>query len=683
MHLICSKSRILPKKTNKGKPITTPRAELLAALLLSRLTEKTIATTDIGFESVNLWTDSQIVLCRIGKPAGMLQQYVSNRVGEIQRITNSFKWRYIPTQENPADIISRGILPRKILQNPMWWGGPPMLKKAMIENVQPEPIDDENLPEMRAVISLVATIPVKQLTVFERANDYDKTIKAMAYFVRFAKFIISKRQTVLKGPLTILELRTALVVTVRCVQKEVFQPELRAIAEGGQSKHRLCGLKPFIDPRDGLLRVGGRIKKPTSDVAASWTPVHGSTSTEFAPDEPAHWTERANPQKTSQLMGDLPSYRIQPAPTFAYTGVDFAGPFMVKSLTTAKKPLVTKALFICMLTRAIHVELVNDLSTVAFLAALRRFSSRRGLPKKILSDNATNFVGAQNELEELGRLFEDQQQTKKITEYCRNEGIEWSFIPPRSPHFGGIWEAGVKQVKHHLTRIVGGRQLSYEELYTVLTQIEAVLNSRPLVPCSDDPSDLTAITPAHFLIGREMKAVAEPSYLHLKQSTLSRWQHVQAMFQQFWRRWTAEYLPELQNRSKWTKKIDVPVGAMVLMIDRDASPFQWPLGRVLAVHPGKDGVTRVVTVKTSKGEYKRAITEIRTSQSIVEAYWLNSPRKGHNGAFVGVCAQSIVLDEPLKIVQILLKQMTVSDVFHCLENLYIIRVNKHYCVGQE
>ncbi|XP_055622044.1 uncharacterized protein LOC129765659 [Toxorhynchites rutilus septentrionalis] len=249
MHLICSKSRILPKKTNKGKPITTPRAELLAALLLSRLTEKTIAAIDIEFESVNLWTDSQIVLCWIGKPA-------SN--AEIQRITNSYKWRYIPTQENPADIISRGILPRKILQNPMWWGGPPMLKKAMIEDVQPEPIDDENLPEMRAVISLVATIPVKQLTVL--TNDYDKTIKAMAYFVRFAKFIISKRQTVLKGPLTIPELRTALVVTVWCVQKEAFQPELRAIAEGGQSKHRLCGLKPFIDPRDGLLRVGGRIK---------------------------------------------------------------------------------------------------------------------------------------------------------------------------------------------------------------------------------------------------------------------------------------------------------------------------------------------------------------------------------------------------------------------------------------
>ncbi|XP_062558095.1 uncharacterized protein LOC134222967 [Armigeres subalbatus] len=180
----------------------------------------------------------------------------------------------------------------------------------------------------------------------------------------------------------------------------------------------------------------------------------------------------ANPLKTSQLMGDFPSYRIQPAPTFAYTGVDFAGPFLIKSHTASRRPLITKAyvcLFVCMLTRAIYLELVSDLTTSAFLAALRRFTSRRGLPCKMFSYNATNFVGAQNELEELARLFKDQQQARKISEYCTGQGIEWSFIPPRSPHFGGIWEAGVKQVKHHLTRIVGGYKLSYEEFYTTLT----------------------------------------------------------------------------------------------------------------------------------------------------------------------------------------------------------------------
>lgn len=142
----------------------------------------------------------------------------------------------------------------------MWWGGPPMLKKTIIEDVQPAPIANENLPEMRAGVSLVVIAPVKRLTVFERTNDYDRMIRSMAYFVRFARFIISKKQTVVKGRLTAPELQTALLVTVRCIQKEAFQPELRAIVESGQSKHRLCGLKPFIDPQDGILRVGGRIK---------------------------------------------------------------------------------------------------------------------------------------------------------------------------------------------------------------------------------------------------------------------------------------------------------------------------------------------------------------------------------------------------------------------------------------
>ncbi|KXJ70064.1 hypothetical protein RP20_CCG024959 [Aedes albopictus] len=263
-----------------------------------------------------------------------------------------------------------------------------------------------------------------------------------------------------------------------------------------------------------------------------------------------------------------------------------------------------------MLTRAIHIELVSDLTTEAFLAALRRFTSRRGVPNRMFSDNATNFVGAQNELERLAQMFRDQHESRKIVDFCCKLGFEWSFIPPRSPHFGGIWEAGVKQVKYHLTRVVGDRKLTYEELYTTLTQIEAVLNSRPLAPSSDDPNDFSAITPAHFLIGREMQAVAEPSYLNIRESKLSRWQLIQTMLQHFWKRWISECLPELQIRSKWLKRKDIPLGALVLIVDQNAPPLHWQLGRITAIHPGPDGVTRVVSLRTSKGDYKRAVSEI-------------------------------------------------------------------------
>ncbi|XP_065088028.1 uncharacterized protein LOC135709562 [Ochlerotatus camptorhynchus] len=134
----------------------------------------------------------------------------------------------------------------------------------------------------------------------------------------------------------------------------------------------------------------------------------------------------------------------------------------------------------------------------------------------------------------LATLFQEEQHQLKLNEFCAQRAW-WSFIPPRSPHFGGIWEAGVKSVKSHLKLIMAEHKLSFEQFATVLTQIEAVLNSRPLVPVSDDPNDINAITPAHFLIGREFQGIQEPSYEHIPQGRLSQWQLVQDMKQKFWK----------------------------------------------------------------------------------------------------------------------------------------------------
>lgn len=650
MNLICSKSRILPKKKAKEKAITTPRAELLAALLLAKLIVKFLDATELEFSSINLWSDSRIVLAWIGKSPHMLNTYVSNRVSEIQSLVPNFHWRYIPTDENPADLISRGEQPKKLLASKMWWHGPPMLNALTDAEDGPE-IPDGELPEMRAGVALALTTPVGRMTIFDRVSSFTKVVRCMAYLTRFARYIMSNKTKVVKGPLAAEEIMKAILLIVRMVQHEAFQSEIRALRDGADTKHRLNGLKAFLDNEDGILRVGGRIKRafiPYDSRHQMILPAkHPITEAlvRHLHQENLHIGQKgllgivrqrywplnvkatirkvirncmvcfkANPLKTTQMMGDLPSYRIRPAPVFSNTGVDYAGPFWIKSSSTARKPFITKGyvcLFVCMQTRAIHLELVCDLTTDAFLAALRRFTSRRGCPKTMRSDNATNFVGAKTELHELWQLFQNQYATKNIISFCTEKGIDWSFIPPRSPHFGGIWEAGVKQVKHHLTRIVGDRKLSYEELYTTLTQIEAVLNSRPLAPCSDDPSDYTAITPAHFLIGREMQAVAEPSYLDLKPNTLSRWQLVQSMVQHFWKRWTAEYLPELQNRQKWLKARKIEINALVLLMDKNLPPLQWALGRITATHPGDDGVTRVVTVRVSSGaEFKRAVTEV-------------------------------------------------------------------------
>lgn len=268
-------------------------------------------------------------------------------------------------------------------------------------------------------------------------------------------------------------------------------------------------------------------------------------------------------------MGDLPDYRVKPSPVFSHSGVDFAGPFYIRSSANTRHPTTTKGyvcVFVCMATRALHLEAVSDLSTDSFMAALQRFVSRRGLVQKLYSDNGTNFEGANNQMNRLAELFRTEHHKMTLNEYCAPRGIEWSFIPPRSPHFGGIREPGVKSVKSHLKLILAEHRLTYEALSTVLAQVEAILNSRPLTPASDDPNDLTAITPAHFIIGREFQAIPEPSYAHIPLGRLSRWQFVQDSKQKFWKLWMRDYLHELQIRQRDLKITESKIGAMVVIM---------------------------------------------------------------------------------------------------------------------
>jgi len=200
-------------------------------------------------------------------------------------------------------------------------------------------------------------------------------------------------------------------------------------------------------------------------------------------------------------------------------------------------------------TKTIHLELASDLTAEAFVAAQRRFVSRRGKPSRIYSDNGKNFVGGNNALKELGKFL--IKEAKVISESMADHEIEWSFIPAYSPHFGGLWEAGVKSVKYHLKRVAANALLTFEEFYTLLVQVEAILNSRPLTPLSSNPDDLSLLTPAHFLIGRQFNSVVDPSLQHIKESRLSIWQRVLQIEQNRWERWNKECISEMQQRTKW------------------------------------------------------------------------------------------------------------------------------------
>ncbi|XP_058817088.1 uncharacterized protein LOC131680388 [Topomyia yanbarensis] len=227
------------------------------------------------------------------------------------------------------------------------------------------------------------------------------------------------------------------------------------------------------------------------------------------------------------------------------------------------------------------------------------------------SDNATNFVGARSEFQELYRLFNSTDHQSKLSRALADDNISWTFIPPHSPNFGGLWEAGVKSVKKHLKKLSNGLLYTYEELNTVLVQIEAILNSRPLTAISDDINDFTPLTPAHFLIGDRLTSPVELDLIDAPQGRLKRWQSIQQLKQRFWKRWSSEYLHHLQQRRKWqTSTENIKEGALVLLKEDNLPPMKWALGRIVSVHPGTDKKVRVATVKTTNGEYVRAISKI-------------------------------------------------------------------------
>jgi len=225
---------------------------------------------------------------------------------------------------------------------------------------------------------------------------------------------------------------------------------------------------------------------------------------------------RFRQKRAQHLMGQLPKSRVTPSRPFSHAGVDYAGPISLKTWRgkNARTYKAYMVLFICLSTSADHIEIVSDYSSEAFIAAYKRFTGRRGICSVLFSDCGTNFIGANSELKRLFSVATAESQ--KMAALLAKDGTQWRFNPPSAPHFGGKWEAGVKSVKYHLKRVVGETILTYEEMNTFLIQIEAIFNSRPVTPFSDDLDDLSVLTPGHFLIGSPLTAIPKPSLENIR-----------------------------------------------------------------------------------------------------------------------------------------------------------------------
>ncbi len=319
--------------------------------------------------------------------------------------------------------------------------------------------------------------------------------------------------------------------------------------------------------------------------------------------------QKAYSKPLHQQMGLLPEVRTTPAPPFDQTGVDFAGPFIIRQGHT-RKPVLIKTyacLFVCLTTRAIHIELCTDLTTTEYLAAFRRFCARRGTPSDVFSDNGTNFQGARNELQELRRLTTSGESEQAISHLCTSNNFHWHFIPARTPHFGGLWEAGVKSMKTLLRKLISPHPLRFHELSTLLTEVESILNSRPLTPVNSTSSEYPILTPGHFLIGRPLKSPPTPQASPANLSHLRRWALVQRLAQDLWVEWKSTYLQSLNERSKWLHQThNFKVGEVVYLKDDSIRGRDWLLARIIKTYPGDDGLVRVVDINYLGKTYTRS-----------------------------------------------------------------------------
>ena len=650
--LVASKTRVTPVKKQ-----SIPRLELLGALILTRLVNAVLGKLPMQL-TPTYWVDSTAALFWI-KNHRPWKQYVSRRVAEIRSHTSPSQWKHCPGVLNPADLPSRGLGAQKLLDSALWWGGPPYLKSSESEwpeLINPQP-NDHTLAELAKnpaqdtthVLTTVACNGLLNLNNIIDCQKFSKWSVLLRVTARVLRFIETCKGTPLKAlnvqysndsELEAAELERAETLWIRSIQGEAFENEIKYLKSN--SVHG----KPLYVEQFGLyldkqiLKCKGRLGNallaaterhpillPTKHPFVKLLVMevhsrvkHGGVNTTLVATRERYWILKGRqlvkgiirrcvmckrmegPPYGLQPSPDLPEFRVSDSPPFTHTGLDFAGPLYVRELRNSDvSSKVYICLFTCASTRAIHLELTRSLNVDTFLLAFRRFVGRRGLPATLISDNAKTFKSSSREISSICRAAE-------VLQYLSNQRTTWKFIVAKSPWWGGFYERMVQTVKRPLRKIVGRSNLRYDELNTILIEVESVINCRPLTFVYDDNEGVSyALTPSHLLYGRRMAVSPCAGHYEVVSTNAAltrRSRNHKHVLNQIINSWRKDYL--LSLREVRTSKLSgsgssVRVGDVVILKDEHIKRAFWKFAKVIELLKGSDGIARAALINVSTG----------------------------------------------------------------------------------
>ena len=502
----------------------------------------------------------------------------------------------------------------------------------------------------------------KPMIQWERFSNYNRLVNTMAYIQR-----VFKKHKPATKTLSVEEREDAQASIFRLLQQEQFTEEMKSLrAEREIPKNsKILQFSPFID-QQGLIRAQSRIGKSHLNfetkhpIMLHWkhhvvelflqnehkNNQHEGTEHVRNIVQQKFWilgiqnalrsiknksirlNRKGKAQTKAPVMANLPEERLVASTVFSNVGVDYFGPFTVKIGRRNEKRWC--CLFTCLTVRAVHIEIAPKLDTDCCLNAIMRFIARRGKPVKMISDNGTNFVGADREFKEYIAAW----NRERIEAHLVQQGIRWKFNPPAAPHFGGVWERLVRSCKKAMYAVLGDQSVTEDVLSTTMCLVEQTLNARPLTPVSSDVNDFESITPNHLLLGN--KNVCLP-YLPCAEEFVNHrklFRQTQAYSDLIWDRFRKEYLPTLNSRKKWRTTTDrsLQQGDLVWLVEDSDKRGYYKLGRVTEIMEVSDRTIRSATIQTKDGVYKRPVVKLAPVLSMDEDVFTKENRAGDVGA---------------------------------------------------